>query len=130
MPGKTRSTLFNLVNQGLAVMTTEQWIDLGLIPNGTQIMFGYGDYTPDGKTITFDLRSNLATKSAGTIAETTLHGRATVRDLQIAEKDYYRDGRLTTVTVQSTGVEHYWLRLTSKSSNSSDAYWWIYYTTL
>jgi len=128
--GKTRSNLFNLINQGVATMTNEFWVDLGLIPNGTQIMFGYATYTPDGKTITFDLRSNMATKSAGTIADTILHGRATVRDLSESNKDYYMNGRLMTVTVQSTGVEHYWIRLTSKSSASADAYWWIYYTTI
>ena len=127
---KTRSNLFNLTNQGQAVMNNELWIDLGVIPNGTQVMFGYADYTPDGKTITFDLRSNTAGQSAGTVGATTLHGRLTVRDLNIGSADYYRNGRLQTLTVQSTGVEHMWLRLTSKSNAAADAYWWIYYTTL
>lgn len=130
MARKSRSNLFDQIFQGSATMTGEFWVDLGVIPNGSQIMFGYATYTPDGKTITFDLRSNTAGLSAGTTAATTLHGRATVRDLNESNKDYYANGRIQTVTVQSTGVEHVWLRLTSKSGNSADAYWWLYYTLL
>lgn len=130
MAKKTRSNLFDQIFQGQATMTSELWVDLGLIPNGSQFMFGYGTYTPDGKTITFDLRSNTTGNSTGTTGTTTLLGRATVRDLNESNKDYYANGRLQTVTVVSTGVEHVWLRLTSKSGNSADAYWWIYYTTL
>ena len=128
--GKTRSNLFDLVNQGSASMTNELWIDLGLIPNGTKLYLGYATYTPDGKTITFSLRSNLAGQSAGTTGATTLHDRITLKDLTTIDRDYYRNGRLQTLTVQSTGVEHWWLQLTSKSNAASDLYWWIYYTTI
>ena len=111
-------------------MTNELWVDLGVIPNGTKLYLGYASYTPDGKTITFDLRSNTAGQSAGTVGATVLHDRVTARDLVVVDRDYYRNGRLQTLTVQSTGVEHWWLRLTSKSSAAADAYWWIYYTTI
>ena len=128
--GKTRSNLFNLIIQGTTSMTNELWVDLGVIPTGTQIMLGYATYTPDGKTITFDLRSNTAGNSTGTTGTTTLHDRVTVRDLNNTNRDYYQNGRLLTITVNSTGVEKLWLRLTSKSNASADSYWWIYYTTL
>jgi hypothetical protein len=127
---KTRSNLFNLILQGNATMTSELWVDLGVIPTGSQIMLGYATYTPDGKTITFDLRSNTVGNSTGTTGTTTLHDRVTVRDLNNAQRDYYQNGRLQTLTVQSTGVEKLWIRLTSKSNAAADAYWWIYYTIL
>ena len=130
MPGKSRSNLFDLILQGSQTWTTENWVDLGVIPNGTKVMLGYADFTPDGKTTTFDLRSNTAGNSTGTTGTTTLHDRITVRDGVIASRDYYKNGRVQTLTVQSTGVEKLWLRLTSKSNNSADAYYWIYYTTL
>lgn len=127
---KTRSNLFDLILQGSALMTNELWVDLGIIPNNSQIMLGYATYTPDGKTITFELRSNLLGYSTSTTGTTKLHDRVTVKDLSVIDRDYYQNGRLQTLTVSSTGIEKLWIRLTSKSNASADAYWWIYYTVL
>ena len=124
-----RATLFNLINQGVATAaTTEQWIDLGTITSGSKAWFGYADYMPDGKNCTFQLRSNLAGKSAGTTGDTTLHGSITAKDLTTMSADYYKNGRIVTKSVQSTGVEKMWLRITAKANSSCDNYWWIYYT--
>ena len=127
---KTRSNLFDQVSQGLVSVGTETWVDLGLIPNGTKVMFGYATYMPDGKTIVFELRSNTAGQSTGATGTTVIHDRVSLRDGSVIDRDYYRNGRLQTVTLQSTGVEHFWLRLTSKSAATADGYWWIYYTTI
>ena len=128
---KTRSNLFDLINQGVTIHTSSDiWLDLGLIPLGSKFMIGYADFTADGKNITFDLRSNILGESTGTIAKTILSGRATVRDGTIYSGDWYRNGRLSTCTVISTGIEHFWLRISSKTNNAADAYWWIYYTSI
>ena len=127
----TRSNLFDKIFQGLSTFSSSPvWIELGVIPSGTKIMFGYGDYTPDGKNITFDLRSNISGQSTGTDANTTLHGRITVKDGNNGSADYYRNGRVSTLTVQSTGIEKVWMKVSSKTNGSADAYWWIYYTTI
>lgn len=122
--------LFDQISQGLASVGQEAWIDLGLIPNGSQLMFGFATYTPDGKTIVFELRSNNSGQSSGTTAVTTIHSRTSVRDGDSKDVDYYKSARTAVKTITSTGVEHWWLRLTSKSAVVADAYWWIYYTTL
>jgi len=123
-----RATLFDTVSQGIQSFTTETWIDLGTIPTGSKIWFGFADYMPDGKTTIFELRTNLTGQSAGTVGATTIHGRASIRDGVTAPVDYYKNGRLTTKSVAGTGSEKMWLRLTSKSAAAADAYWWIYYT--
>lgn len=123
-----RATTFDTVLQGIQSFTTETWIDLGTIPSGSKAWFGYADYMPDGKTTIFELRTNTAGNSTGTVGTTTLLGRASLRDGVTGSADYYRNGRLSTKSVQSTGVEKIWLRLTSKSAAAAEAYWWIYYT--
>ena len=85
---------------------------------------------PDGKTLTFELRSNTAGNSTGATNTTVIHDRIACKDITSVDRDYYKNGRIVTQTVISTGVEHFWLRMTSKSSVVADGYWWIYYTTL
>jgi hypothetical protein len=123
-----RATLFDTISQGIQAFTTEQWIDLGTIPSGSKAWFGYGDYMPDGKTTTVELRTNISGQSTGTTGNTTLLGRVTARDAVTVSADYYKNGRLSTKSVQSTGVEKIWLRITSKSNAAAEIYWWIYYT--
>ena len=122
--------LFDQVSQGQASVNAELWVDLGLIPNGNQFMFGFASYSPDGKTLIFELRSNNAGQSTGATGTTSIHSRTSVRDGDTKDVDYYKSAKTAIKTGVSTGVEHWWMRITSKSQAVADAYWWIYYTTI
>lgn len=108
----------------------EVWVDLGLIPNALQIMFGFTTYSCDGKTITFEVRTNKIGFSDGSLVNTDMHDRVSVRDGDSKDRDYYKNANTTRKSVISTGIERVWLRLKSKSNNNADAYWWIDYTEI
>jgi len=104
------------------------WVDLGLIPNTLYILFGFATYIADGKKLTFELRTNKAGFSDGVAANTDLIDRVGVLDGDSKDRDYYRNAQTARKSVVSTGVEHTWLRIRSKSANNADGYWWIDYT--
>ena len=116
--------------KGSGLVGAELWVDLGLIPTGKRIWIGNAQYTSPNKSSTFELRTNNATKTTGTIANTTLKDSvvASVRSGTIT-RDLYKNGTLHTVTIYGTGVEHWWLRIFSKTSTSSDYLFSINYTT-
>jgi len=62
-----RQPLFEMTSQDAITITGDTWVDLGLIASGVQLMFGFATYVPEGKAITFSLRSNEVGKSAGTL---------------------------------------------------------------
>jgi hypothetical protein len=98
-------------------VTTTAWVNLGLIPTGSKIWFGTLQAASPDKSITFDVRTSLATKSAGTDAETQ-----SLASMSVTPKsgnkilDMYKNGRLHIVSVVGTGVERFWIKLTSKGS--------------
>jgi len=94
------------------------WIDLGLITSGKDFFIGNGKWTSPDKTIIFSLRTNNLTKSAGTTTDTTQISTYSVAAGKSYLQDLYKSGRIHTATVKSTGVEHWWLLLTSKSSTA------------
>lgn len=104
------------------------WIDLGLIPVGQFIRFGSAQYASPGKSITFEVRTNLAGQSAATTGATLLLASsvASVRSGQITV-DYYKSNTLNIKTVIGTGVEHAWLRLSSKTLTATDYFFSINY---
>lgn len=106
----------------------EIWVDLGVITSGLYAFFGFATFTCDGKNIVFELRTNKIGFSDGVLANTNLHDRVQVRDGDSRDREYYRGNLSSRQSEISTGVEHMWLRLRSKSSNNADAYWWIDYT--
>ncbi len=108
----------------------EAWADLGVITGAIQIMFGYATYSCDGKTIIVELRTNKLGFSDGSVANTDMHDRVSLRDGDSKDRDYYRNAQTSRKSVVSTGVEHCWLRFKSKSNNNADAYWWIDYTEI
>ena len=110
--------LFTLTANGSGSAGTEAWRDLGLIPSGYDFWIGIVVYTSVTKAFTFQLRSNLATKSTGTLANTSLLATAAPKVGVSVTQDLYRSGRLHTATVKSTGVEHWWMRVYSKSGTS------------
>lgn len=114
---------------GTATTAAEQWIDLGLIPSTFDIWIGNAQYASPDKAITFELRTNNLTTSTGTLVNTTLLDSCavTVRSGTLL-RDLYKNGTLHIKTVKSTGIEHWWLRLTSKSSTAGGYLFSINYT--
>ena len=108
--------VFNTTATNSGTVGMELWIDLGLIPLGQKIWIGLVAWTSVDKVLGFELRPNIATKSTGTIANTTLIATASLRAGTSKTSDLYKAGALHTVTTIGTGVEHWWLRLYSKSS--------------
>lgn len=115
---------------GNATTGADQWIDLGTIPVGKRIWFGNGIYTSPDKSITFEVRTNNSGKNAGNINDTALLASTAVSPRSGTLKaDYYKNGRLHIVSVYSTGTEHFWLRLKSKSGTAGSYLYTVNYTT-
>jgi hypothetical protein len=124
------ASLFTSNKTGTVSVGASLWVDLGLIPTGFKIWIGTGQYTSPGKSITMSLRTNMSTKSTGTTTTTTQLDTASVSPKsKTITRDLYKSGTLHTVTAVGTGVEHWWLYLTSKSSTLADFLYSIYYTT-
>ena len=113
--------IFTSQFSGSGTTPAESWVSLGTIPTGFKIWLGNISYTTPDKGITFELRTNLATKSLGSTAETRILDTVslTAKSTSTARyRDLYKAGALHTVTVLGTGVEKLWLRMVSKSSTA------------
>lgn len=111
--------LFTSQKSGTPTVGLELWIDLGLIPTGYDEWIGNVQYASNSKVSTFELRTNAATKATGTVANTTLLDAWTSSSkVKTITKDLYKSGTLHIKTVVSSGVEHWWLRIYSKSSTA------------
>lgn len=105
------------------------WIDLGVIPSGKKVWFGLGQYTSPDKAITFELRTNLVTKSAGTDADTLLLASCIASTRSgVVKSDYYKSNTLHIVSTLGSGIEHWWLKLKSKSGTQANYLYSINYT--
>jgi hypothetical protein len=122
------AVLFDLTNSGSASVGAETWRDLGLLPTGARYWIGKAVYTAIGKLMTFELRTNTVGKSAGTTAATTLLDTAAVKAGTTISRDLYQNGRLHVATVIGAGVEHWWLRIYSKTTTASTSNYSLNYT--
>ena len=127
------AVLFNLNIKGpppgTATTPAEQWIDLGLITSGYDFWIGNAQYTSPSKSITFELRTNLLTKTAANTTDTKLlDAVALTTKSGTVTRDLYKKGTLHTATVHSTGVEHWWLRLVSKTATAGGYLYSVNYT--
>lgn len=122
--------VFDLTIAGTRTMNQESWIDLGLIPSGKTVFIGYATFIAQDKNGQFELRSNLSTKSAGTAADTQLHDWSSAQGGSGIDRDLYQSGYINTLTVTSTGVEHWWLHITTQSNNTGVFDYIIHYTLL
>ena len=122
--------LFDMTFSNSGSAGAELWVDLGAIPTGFKLWFGIMKSTSPDKALTFELRTNTATKSTGTLANTLLLASASVTPKSgTLSSDLYKNGRLHTATVLSSGVERAWLRLKSKSGTLGSYISQISYTT-
>jgi hypothetical protein len=114
---------------GTATAGSSLWIDLGLIPNGFDYWIGQATYTSNYKIFALNLWTNKAVKSAGNLNDTDpLDSWTSSSKVKSTVRDLYKNGRLHIKTVISTGVEHWWLYLTSKSSSAQSYNYDLRYT--
>ena len=91
---------------GTLTVGSELWVDLGLITSGKRVWFGSTQYSSPNKSITFELRTNLATKSTGSLANTSLLNAVAVSPKSgTLITDLYKKGTLHITSVYGTGVE-------------------------
>ena len=120
--------IFDTILSGAGTVQTETWINLGLIPTDKQIFFGFATFIAEDKVSSFELRSNIATQSTGTVANTTLHDYSSAQVGSSVDRDLYRNGYTNTISIVSTGVEHWWLRVKAKGSVVGAIDYIIFYT--
>ena len=112
------AVIFDLSQSKTGTNGADLWIDLGLIPTGFR--FFIGSWTVYGaKADSFYLYTNKATKSAAVTTDCTLLASASIKAGATVTQDLYKKGTLHTTTVYGTGVEHWWIRITSKSGTSA-----------
>jgi hypothetical protein len=120
--------IFDLTLSGTVTMNADRWIDLGAIPNGQAILVGYATLIAQDKNLQFELRTNKSGQSAGTAAATDLLDWCAAQGGTGVDRDLYWGGNINTLTVQGSGVEHWWLHATSQSSSSGVLDYIIRYT--
>lgn len=122
------AVLFNLTASGSGSNGANVWIDLGLIASGFDNWIG--SWTVYGaKAETFYLYTNTAGKSASGATNCKLLAQIAAKAGTTVTQDLYKKGTLHTATVKSTGVEHWWVNIVSKSSTLAAYNYKVLYTT-
>lgn len=112
------TTLFDQTTTGSGTNGSSIWIDLGLIPSGYRKFIG--SWTVYGaKADSFYLYTNKTGKSTSLATDCTLIASCAIKAGATVTQDLYKRGTLHTVTVYGTGVEHWWINITSKSSTAA-----------
>lgn len=117
----------------------DDWYDLGgllaqdsPIPADKRLWLGFLVFD-GGKKMDFELRSNTAGLSAGTVGATVLVVNGTTDPAsQSAILDYHQAGNILVVaptTFNSSGVEKLWLRVTSTTATIEPWRIYLWYTT-
>jgi len=118
---------FTLSAKGSGSNGSSLWIDLGLIPTGKRNWIG--SWTVYGaKSETFYLYTNNATKSVSGTSNCTLLASIAPKAGTTTSQDLYKNGALHTTTVYGTGVEHWWMLISAKSSTSAAYNYTVLYT--
>ena len=112
------ATLFNLTLQPSGSVGSSAWIDLGLIPTDFDFQIGSWTCSCPTKAISFNLYTNNTGQSTGSTTTCTKLATAAPKAGTSVTQDLYKRGTLHTATNKGTGVEHWWVNLTSKSSTS------------
>jgi len=119
---------FEKIKSGTGSLTSEAWVDLGLIPDGFKIWIGFATFGAEDKPLSFELRTNLNGESTGTVGTTALHDYSATTTGDSVDRDLYRDGHTLVMSEVSTGVEHWWLRVRSNTGSVCAFDYFIYYT--
>lgn len=124
----TIQPIFDTIINGVGIVGTETWVDLGTIPTGSQIWIGYATYGAVDKNLQFETRSNNIGTSAGTAAATQLHDYCGAQQGSSIDRDLYWGGAIATLTVTSTGIEKLWLRVLGQGQVQSQFEYIVRYT--
>lgn len=131
---------YELVSICSGNVNSETWVDItsfgpdvnSPIPSGIQLMLGYAICIANDKPLKFEIRPNLPTKSAGTLADTQLRGYASISSAgESKEIDLNYFGNILTlapVSAPSTGVEKLWLRITSGTNAAATWEFMLFYS--
>ena len=126
--------VFDVQFLGSGSVNTELWHDIsaqiGGIASGKQLWLGFSTFIAEDKSLIFELRPNLATKSLGNLTDTQLRAFTSVPGGESKDIDHYLGGAinwLAPVGVVSTGVEKLWLRIRSNSASAGLWDYVIYY---
>lgn len=123
------STIFTTNKTGDGAAGASLYLDMGLIPTGVKIWFGTLQATSPDKSITFEVRTSNVGKSAGTDADTTLLGSiAAGPRTGTVVLDMYKNNTLHTVSVLGSGIEHFWIKLKSKTTTAGSYLYSLNYT--
>jgi hypothetical protein len=125
----TLQPIFNQILSGVGIVGKEAWVDLGLIPTGNSIWFGFATMIAEDKDLQFEIRCNTAGQSVGDAAHTMLHDYSSAQSGTSVDRDFNKSGYVTILTVTGTGVEHWWLRVRSSSQTSGNFDYIFYYAT-
>lgn len=129
--GGGKPSPFDLSQNGVASVAKDEWVDLGSIgASGQQLQLGLCPFTPIDKMITCEVRTNISGQSGGTVAKTEIKAKAGAKAGSSKTIDMWKRGRLFITTPVSTGVEHWYLRFTSKKTTVSECIWQITYLEL
>lgn len=119
-----------MIGSGLTV-TKDDWFDLtGAMVSGRRIWLGFSTMISQDKSLTFELRSNLATKGTGNLTDTKLLAFTSVVSGESKDVDLFLQGMILTLSpdAPSTGVERLWLRVRSNTVNTAAFDYLIWYT--
>jgi len=108
--------IFDKVITGSGNLATELWVDLGAIPTGKKIFYGYATLVAEDKACQFELRANYSGKSAGTVADTDLFDWCSANNGDSNDRDLYWFGNIALLSVVGTGTEHWWIHIKSKGA--------------
>ena len=121
--------IFDTVISGNGTVNSDIWVNLCAVPTGKAILLGYSTYISEDKNILVETRSNLSTKSAGTLVDTVLHDDTGVTTGACVDRDFYQFGYVNTLTAVGTGVERLWLHIRSQNAAAGAFDYIIRYTT-
>lgn len=124
---------------GANTVSKDDWYDIGAlstvpqdspIPTGKRLWLGFAFLYSADKSMEFELRSNKAGQTTGTVANTDLVARgASDPGAGSNAIDLYQGGAIQVDTiVGSASNEKLWLRVTSGTNTVAAFSWLIFYT--
>lgn len=125
--------IFDLILSGNgSISGGEVWVDLGAITTGKQMFIGYATFCniTAQNGLVFEIRTNNVGASASTTAATYLLDSSGAQMGDSVDRDLYFNGNINTFAPinASTGVEHWWLRITQPSASTNTFQYIFRYT--
>jgi hypothetical protein len=120
--------VFDLTISGAGTVQTDSWLDLGLIPVGKQIYYGFATLAAIDKNNQFEIRYNNAGQSTGTVAATILLDYSSTVSGSSIDRDFYMGGAIATLSLIGDGIAHWWIRVLGQGNTVANFEYIIRYT--